>query len=75
MNHNLFSMRQQKLRINSLLHINAVKSAAEVIKESSLEADFNLDDSFCEAQEDLKQSWRQTKVSDVLITFLSVLIN
>ena len=68
MNHNLFSMRQQKLRINSLLHINAVKSAAEVIKESSLEADFNLDDS-------LKQSWRQTKVSDVLITFLSVLIN
>ena len=68
MNHNLFSMRQQKLRINSLLHVNAVKSAAEVIKESSLEADFNLDDS-------LKQSWRQTKVSDVLITFLSVLIN
>ena len=39
--------------INSLLKINAVKTAGEVIKESLLEADYNLDDSFCDTQ-DLK---------------------
>ena len=36
--------------INSLLNINAVKSAAEVIKESLLEVKHNLDGSFCETQ-------------------------
>ena len=54
--------------INSLLNINAAKSAAEVIKESLLGVHYNLDDSFCDAQ-DLKQSWRQTKVPDALMIF------
>ena len=43
-------------------------------KESFLEVHYNLDDSFCDAK-DLKQSWRQTKVPDVLMTFFSVLMN
>ena len=43
--------------INSLLNINAVESAAEVIKKSWLEIDYNLNDSLCDAQ-DLKQFWR-----------------
>ena len=54
--------------INSLLNINAAKSAAEVIKESLLGVHCNLDDSFCGTQ-DLKQSWRQTKVPDALMIF------
>ena len=54
--------------INSLLNINTAKSAAEVIKESLLGVHCNLDDSFCGTQ-DLKQSWRQTKVPDALMIF------
>ena len=60
--------------INSLLNINAVKRAAEVIKESLLEVDYNLDGSFCDAQ-DFKQFRRQTKIPGVLMTFFSVLTN
>ena len=52
MNHNL---QQKQDVINSVLNINAVKSAAEVIIGSMLEVGYNLDDSFCDTQ-DLKQS-------------------
>ena len=55
--------------INSLLITNAAKNAAEVIQESLLEV-YNLDDSFCDAQ-DFKQSWRQTTVPCVLRIFFS----
>ena len=74
-NHILFSLRQKKVEdvISSLLDINTVKGVADVIKESSLELDFNFDASFCEAQ-DFKQSLRLTKVPGVLITFFSVLM-
>ena len=37
--------------MNSLLNINVVKSAAEVIKKSLLEIDYNWDVSFCDAQD------------------------
>ena len=37
-----------------------MKSAAEVIKESLLEVNYNLDASFCDAQ-DFKQSLRQNE--------------
>ena len=54
--------------IDSLHNRNAVKSAVDVIKKSLLEVDYNLDDSFCDAQA-LKHSWR---LRDVLLTFIPV---
>ena len=60
--------------INSLRNINVVKSAAKLIRKALLEVNFNLDDSFCDAH-DLSQSWRKTKIPDVLLTFFSVLMN
>lgn len=60
--------------MDHILLKQTVKSAAKVIKESLLEADQNLDDISCDAQ-DFKQSWGQTKVPGVLITLFSVLMN
>ena len=54
--------------IDSPHNINAVKSAVDIIKKSLLEFDYNLDDSFCDAQA-LKHSWR---LPDVLLTFIPV---
>ena len=72
MNHNFFPWATKaEAVINSLVIINAVKSAVGVIKESLLEVDYNLDDSFCDAQ-DFKQSWRQTTVPCVLMMFFFI---
>ena len=50
--------------VNSLRRMNVVKSAAATIREALLNVDFKLKNRFCDAQE-LKESWKATKVSDV----------
>ena len=60
--------------VNSLRNLNVIKEAAITIRKSPLEVNFGLDDSFCDAQQ-LKQSWRETKIPSSLVTFFSALFN
>ena len=60
--------------VNSLRNLNVIKEAAITIRKSLLEVNFGLDDSFCDAQQ-LKQSWRETKIPSSLVTFFSALFN
>ena len=60
--------------VNSLRNLDVVKSAAVEIRKSLLEVSFALDDSFCDAHQ-LKQSWKEKKIPEVLLTFFSALFN
>ena len=60
--------------VNSVRRMNVMKSAAATISEALLNVDFKVENRFCDAQE-LKKSYKTTKVPDVLLTFFSVLLN
>ena len=60
--------------INSLRNIDVVKSAAIEIRKSLLDVNFGLENCFCDANQ-LKQSWNETKIPDVLLSFFATFFN
>ena len=54
--------------------LDCVKNTAEHIRKVLLNVDFGLEDRFCDAQE-LKNSYSNTQIPDVLLTFLASLFN
>ena len=54
--------------INTLRSLDGVKSAAQTIREKVLNIDFRQQDKFYDAEE-LKLTWRITKVPDEVIAF------
>ena len=60
--------------INTLRALDSVKVAAKVIRSKLLNVDFGLQDKFCDAEE-LKHSWRTTKIPDELLIFFAELFN
>ena len=60
--------------INSLRYIDIVKTAAIEIRKSLPGVNFELENSFCDAHQ-LKQSWKETKIPDVLLSFFAALFN
>ena len=60
--------------INTLRALHRVKVAAKVIRSKLLNVDFGLQDKFCDVEE-LKHSWRATKIPDELLIFFAELFN
>ena len=56
--------------INTLRALDSVKVQAKVIRSKLLNVDFGLQDKFCDAEE-LKHSWRTTKIPDELLIFFA----
>lgn len=52
---------------------DAVKEAGDIIRNAMQSIDFNLQDKFCDATE-LRRSWENTKMPDILLTFFSSLL-
>ena len=52
--------------INSLRNVNVVKTAAIEVRKSLLAVNFRHESSFCDAHQP-KQSWKKTKIPDVLL--------
>ena len=60
--------------INSLRSLNNIKSGALDIRRALLDVDFGLNDKFCDADE-LKDSWKNIQVPEVLLSFFATLFN
>ena len=60
--------------VNMLRSMDATKAAASELRRSILSLDYGLKDKFCDAEE-VKESWRSTKMPDQWITFLCELFN
>ena len=60
--------------IKKLRSLNTVKIAAQTIRKCLLEADFGLEDKYCDAQE-LNHSWKDMVLPTRLGAFFSVLYN
>lgn len=60
--------------VNLLRNMNIVKEAASQLRKALLGIYFGIDDKFCDSEE-LKNSWRTTRMPDDLITFLCELTN
>ena len=60
--------------INKVRSLDCVKNAAEHIRKVLLNVEFRLEDRFCDAQE-LKNSYSNTQIPDVLLTFFTSLFN
>ena len=58
--------------INSLRNIDVVKTAAIETRKSLLDVNFGLEKSFYDANQ-LKQSWKETNIPDVLVSFFVAL--
>jgi len=52
----------------------SIKQCAELIQESLLGVDFDLNDRFCDAA-DLKESWDTVPIPDPLLRFFAFLFN
>ena len=52
--------------------MNVIRLADEILKEALEKVDFKLDDRFCDGNE-LKDSWRTTRMPDQLLTFFLAL--
>ena len=59
---------------NTLRSLDGVKSAAQTVREKVLNIDFRQQDKFRDAEE-LKLTWRITKVPDEVLAFFSELFN
>jgi hypothetical protein len=55
-----------------LRDMNVIKSCGETIRDALKKVDFKLNDKFCDGYE-LKKSWEQTQIPDVLLTFFAAL--
>ena len=60
--------------LNSLRSLDSIKSAALDIRRALLDVDFGLNDKFCDADE-LKDSWKNPQVLEVLLSFFATLFN
>ena len=60
--------------IQRLRSLNNIKVAAETIRNSMLEENFNLEDKFCDAEE-LKHSWKAMRLPQTVCAFFYVLFN
>ena len=60
--------------MNSLRNIDVVKTAAIEIRKSLLDVNNGLENSFCDANQ-LKQSWKETKILEVCLSFFAALFN
>ena len=60
--------------INKVRSLDCVKNAAEHIRKVLLNVEFRLEDRFCDAQE-LKNSYSNTQIPDLLLTFFTSLFN
>ena len=54
--------------INFLWNIDVVKTAAIEIRKSLRNVKFELENSFCDAHHQPKQSWKETKIPDFLLS-------
>ena len=59
---------------DKLRALDSVRDAGQLIRQSLLTTDFNLDDEFGEAIQ-LEHSWKRTSVPEPLIEFLSQILN
>ena len=55
-------------------HEICIKAAAEQIRKVLFNVDLGLEDTFCNSQK-LRDSWSNTQLPDVLLTYLSSLVN
>ena len=60
--------------INSPRNIDVVKTAAIEIRKSLLDINFRIENSFCDAHQ-LKQSWKETKIPEILLSFFAASFN
>ena len=60
--------------IQKLRSLSNIKAAAQAIRKSLLEAEFGLEDKFCDAQE-LKESWENIVLPTSVCAFFSILFD